>query len=61
MLFGSAVLNRPIVEAAVEKHYEKLLDLLDQDLALEFVSINPLFFLTNYTDLVVETVFSAFL
>jgi len=44
MLFGSAVLNRPIVAAAVEKQYEQLLDLLDQDLAREFVSTNPLFF-----------------
>jgi len=44
MIFGSAVLNRPIVAAAVEKHYEQVLDLLDQDLAREFVSINTLFF-----------------
>lgn len=44
MVFGSAVLNRPMVAAAVEKHYEKVLDLLDQDLAQELVSINTLYF-----------------
>lgn len=43
MIFGSAVLNRPIVAAAVEKYFEKVLDLLDQNLAKEFVSINTLF------------------
>ncbi|XP_022163545.1 dynein heavy chain 17, axonemal-like [Myzus persicae] len=42
MVFGSAVLNRPMVAAAVEKHYEKVLDLLDQDLAQELKIIDRL-------------------
>ncbi|KAL4088975.1 hypothetical protein QTP88_024053 [Uroleucon formosanum] len=42
MIFGSAVLNRPIVAAVVEKYYEKVLDLLDQDLAREFKIIDRL-------------------
>lgn len=44
MVFGSTVLNRPIVADIVEKHFEKALDLLDLELARELVSINPLFF-----------------
>jgi hypothetical protein len=39
MIFGSTVLNRPIVAAVVEKYYEKVLDLIELELAREFVSI----------------------
>lgn len=49
MIFGSTVLNRPIVASIVEKHFEKALDLLDWELARELVSINPLFFYIKIT------------
>lgn len=38
MVFSAAVLNRPIVATVVKKHYDKVLDLIDQELAIEKVS-----------------------
>ncbi|XP_025202252.1 dynein beta chain, ciliary-like, partial [Melanaphis sacchari] len=42
MIFGSSVLNRPIVAGIVEKHFGKVLDLLDLELARELKIINRL-------------------
>lgn len=40
MVFSAAVLNRPIVANAVKKYYDKVLDLIEQELAIEKVNEN---------------------
>lgn len=40
MVFGVALLHRPIIANTVKDHYTKVLDLLSQELAREKVSKN---------------------
>lgn len=49
MVFGVAVLNRPIVAAVAKKHYDKVLDLIDRELILEKVKNTHIYLLiTSY-------------